>query len=129
LEEQQMRDDMKREIDYSERAAVKVRERVSQAERARATREAIFLAAAGRGEQRWGAYPILLDSPFGPDPHWDPVRYTKLMIEDHYPVSALSQAEWNSIDAILRKRVQEILDQRAGLKGERRKRKWSEGKS
>jgi hypothetical protein len=84
----------------------------------RMTREAIFLAAGGKGPHRLEAFPIVLDSPFD-EPRlapWDPADYTLRMIRHSWPVSSerlLSESDWRSLRAILDRRVDEIRDELA----------------
>jgi hypothetical protein len=91
----------------------------SPAQRDRATRDAIFEAAAGRGPHREGAFPILLDRPHEgtPSEPWDPVKYTLAMIHGAWPESSLrivSAADWVSLRSILAQRVSELRDARDG---------------
>jgi len=92
----------------------------------RSTRDAIFLAAGGRGAHREGAFPIALDRPHDGarlEP-WDPAGYTLSMIRHAWPLSSerlLTEADWKSLRGILEQRVQEIRDERAKKKSPARR--------
>jgi hypothetical protein len=107
---------------------------LSDTDRQRLAREAIFRAAGGDGPAGIGAYAISMESPWRErialEPY-DPAAYTVAMIRNDYAGAwdTLSDADRRSVTEIVRHRVQQIEAERdrratARRKPQTRTREW-----